>query len=465
MSQVAEVTSTEEDIGNRFVVHRSGENVQFYGTLTDTTTFEALDDVLTDGSTCDFSTMAFASWIGLTGFTSYITTRGIKVKIMNIPRAIFECLKILDGVSDNCEFVSAEVTLVSPDGKGQIGGKELKALEADFNEAEIIKADDSVLLLPQRFVMQSAFRTEMPVMFSSGWMADDPEEASFWMGYLSFCQSTYDLSSILLNATKIDLLELLMGIRNIVEGGEQALQMINPNTSYTLVKRMSDSMESVEKRCEDVLREMENYANKTREILGKAMLELHVPTSKENFFQILQEFFKAREDVAEIARTFEHCGPSIGDEITKLRVVNVLKGAITNITEMEEDQLEEIRDAFGIMDFESEDSWPDTKVEILKEIDDVENKVGKCVTTLQGFDLLRQILEHRVNEGSVVVEQLPDIQAGNIHWAGLKDAVFEKIGQHLVTDQEKAAYSFYLPEGYNQFGQVERSEPGDVLLF
>lgn len=465
MSQATELTSMEEDIGNRFVVHRSGDVVNFYGALTDSTTFEALNDVLTDGTTCDFSKMSFASWIGLTGFTSYIATRQIQIKITNIPREIFECIKILDGVSNNCEFSSAEVTLVSSEGKEHIETKELKSFEPLFNEGEIIKLEENVLLLPQRFVMQSAFCTEMPVMFASGWMADDPEESSFWLGYLAFCQSTYDLSSVLLNATKIDLLELLEGIRNIVEGGEEALKMIDPNTSYTMVERLTESMESVEQRCMDVLHEMENYSHKTREVLGKVMVELQAPTSKENFFKIIGEFFKAREDIAEIARAFEHCGPSIGDEITKLRVVNVLKASITNISGMDDDQLEEIRDAFGIMDFESEDSWPDTKVEILKELDAVESKVGKCVTTLQGFDLLRQILEHRVNEGSVVVEQLPDIQAGNLHWAGLKDAVFEKIGQHLVTDQEKAAYAFYLPEGYSKFGQIERSEPGDVLLF
>lgn len=117
------------------------------------------------------------------------------------------------------------------------------------------------------------------------------------------------------------------------------------------------------------------------------------------------------------------------------------------------------------MDILSEDSWPDTKVEIFREIDGIENKIGKCVTTLQGFDLLRQILEHRFHEGQIVKEQLPDVLAGNIHWAGHKDALYEKIGKQLATDQEKSSYSFYLPEGFNQFAEVDRKEPGDVLLF
>lgn len=166
-----------------------------------------------------------------------------------------------------------------------------------------------------------------------------------------------------------------------------------------------------------------------------------------------------------IEQGFEDCGPSIGDELTKLRVVNVLKGGVSKVYEMDDEMLEEVREAFSIMDIMSEDSWPDTKIEIMKEVDKIESMVGKCITTLQGFDLLRQILEHRYNEGKLIDDQLNGIKSGELHWAVLKDGIYEKIGQHLVTDQEKAAYGFYLPVGLNQQGDVERQEPGGVLLF
>ena len=254
-------------------------------------------------------------------------------------------------------------------------------------------------------------------------------------------------------------------IKTNVQGGEQALKLINPNTSYTLVKRLEASISRVTEVTDEVVAEIESFTMRTKSILARVMHEMHNPSGKDAFFKIIKEFFAAKSGVLDIASKFEECGPSIGDELTKLRVVNILKSGLTKVSDMDDEMLEEIREAFSIMDMMSEDSWPDTKVEIMKEINNIEVMVGKCIVTLQGFDLLRQILEHRYNEGLVIDEQLDDIVAGNVHWAGLKDALYEKIGQHLVTDQEKAAYSFYLPEGFKQHGQVERHEPGDVLLF
>ena len=74
-----------------------------------------------------------------------------------------------------------------------------------------------------------------------------------------------------------------------------------------------------------------------------------------------------------IEQGFEDCGPSIGDELTKLRVVNVLKGGVSKVYEMDDEMLEEVREAFSIMDIMSEDSWPDTKIEIMKEVDKIES--------------------------------------------------------------------------------------------
>lgn len=113
--------------------------------------------------------------------------------------------------------------------------------------------------------------------------------------------------------------------------------------------------------------------------------------------------------INKIASSYETCGPEIGSEITRLRVVNILKSNITKFNQVDDDLLEQVREAFSIMDIMSEDSWVDSKIEIMKVIDKIEVSVGKCIITLQGFDLLRQILEHRYNEGIIVMEQLePD---------------------------------------------------------
>lgn len=78
---------------------------------------------------------------------------------------------------------------------------------------------------------------------------------------------------------------------------------------------------------------------------------------------------------------------------------------------------------------------------------------------------VRQILAHRYQEGQLVDQQLAKIRSDSQDWTNLRDAVNDKIGKHLVTDLEKAAYSFYLPDGYAQQAQTDRTEPSEVVLF
>lgn len=453
------------DVEFRFRVTRSGDTTHLHGNITDATSFAALDDLLVDYGICDFGGVTFGSWIGLVGFCSYLHARNLHVRAVNIPAETFECLKIVQGATESIEFVSFVSPLVS-------GGKivsedveDVEELNKAYADCEIGSMNGKQILNPQRFCSQVAFFSADPINFKEGWMKDSPDEATFWLSYIFFTQAIYDISVVLLHATEVDLLELLAGIRTNVEGGEGALKLINPNTNYTLVKRLDDSLKLVSDRCGEIVENMKVIVKEVRSAVVSLVDLYHKSSSKEDFFEKLGTCFSFDKDILKVAAQFEECGPSIGDELTKLRVVNILKGAITKVNEMDDDTLEEIRDVFGIMDMMSEDSWPDTKVEILNELDNIELMIGKCVCTLQGFDVLKQILDHRCNEATIIMQHLEDMKKGNKDWSEVSSLVCEKIGQHLVTDQEKAAYAFYLPKSFEKHGQVARQEPGDMLLF
>ena len=124
-----------------------------------------------------------------------------------------------------------------------------------------------------------------------------------------------------------------------------------------------------------------------------------------------------------------------------------------------------IRDAFAIMDIMSEDDWMATRVIIMDEIEHIEGLIGRCIVTLQGFDMMRQILEHRIQEMLLVTELFKANGADSLLDPDVKEQVLGKIGAHMVTEQEKVAFEFYLPDGFARFAQTDRKEPGDVLLF
>ena len=84
-------------------------------------------------------------------------------------------------------------------------------------------------------------------------------------------------------------------------------------------------------------------------------------------------------------------------------------------TDLSAEQLENIRDLFCIMDPMSADSWSDTVMELWPELEDLRNNADICTTNLQGFDLTRQILEHRIHECEIIAQYGPSLLAILLH--------------------------------------------------
>ena len=90
----------------------------------------------------------------------------------------------------------------------------------------------------------------------------------------------------------------------------------------------------------------------------------------------------------------------------------------------------------------------------------MDQSLSKIIILLQGFDLLRQILEHRLHEGEAIQDFLT---RGGADWRGTKAAVFSLVNRTLVTDQEKYSCEFFIPEAAR--GEDNNQKPGDILLF
>ncbi|MGC5189022.1 hypothetical protein ACPXBB_25825, partial [Escherichia coli] len=78
-----------------------------------------------------------------------------------------------------------------------------------------------------------------------------------------------------------------------------------------------------------------------------------------------------------------------------------------------------------LMDFESMDSWIGTKAAIVSELDSIDGEIGKCVLLLQGFDLARQVIEHRLREADYLVQHLPALVNQSLPWQEAKDALLQ----------------------------------------
>ncbi|MEI8026362.1 MAG: hypothetical protein WCI18_08430 [Pseudomonadota bacterium] len=290
--------------------------------------------------------------------------------------------------------------------------------------------------------------------------------ASFWVQYAAYCNTTIEISSVLVYAAKFNIMQILGEIKSKMASGEAALKLIDPKNSYTLVQRMDNMIKNIESSFDTLAQKVQTQHDAS--LKTYADLTARSTTSDidgPGFTAAMAAYATTITEMVHVAAGCEDCGSAIGEQLGSLRATQVLKNGMSTFTNPSPEMLTAIREAFAIMDIMSEDDWTATRVIIMDEIEHIEGLIGRCIVTLQGFDMMRQILEHRIQEMMLVTELFNAHGADSLLDPDVKEQVLGKIGAHMVTEQEKVAFEFYLPEGFARFAQTDRKEPGDVLLF
>src|SRR5690606_24378944 len=127
------------------------------------------------------------------------------------------------------------------------------------------------------------------------------------------------------------------------------------------------------------------------------------------------------------------------------------------------DLLARVRETLNIMDPLSDGSWDETKAAIFLRTQDIEQLVSNLIVLTQGFDLLRQIIEHRIVEIETIEAYLNRGAPCN-ELVSFTSDLHDRIRKKLVTDQEKLSVDAFIPDVLAEHG-AEAHKPGEVLLF
>jgi hypothetical protein len=115
------------------------------------------------------------------------------------------------------------------------------------------------------------------------------------------------------------------------------------------------------------------------------------------------------------------------------------------------------------MDPLTEGDWIATKEAIFARTQDIEDLVSNLIVLTQGFDLLRQIIEHRLTEIEAI-ELYLDQGAPDAELESFRQQLHDRIRRKLVTDQEKLSVDAFMPEMIEEHGN-KAQKPGAILLF
>ncbi len=134
---------------------------------------------------------------------------------------------------------------------------------------------------------------------------------------------------------------------------------------------------------------------------------------------------------------------------------------------MDADEIQNVIDIYCIMD-----PMADDQEYLLEAIGayfhEIDNEIAKISTISQGCDLVCQIVEHRIKETQIIqnfyngaIKGNPEAKPEGI--AEFRKELMDLIKKRMVTDQEKFAMKFFMPEE----SVVEKSaaQPGDMMLF
>lgn len=458
---------------SRFRVYKFEGVILVNGSINDTTKFSTLDEMVSENElTIDCQKLDSASWLGLSNFCKYLSGLNKVVTFQNIPASIYKYFKLLPDLSSNIKVKSMGVEIIQP------GALLARMVEESFIES-LFKAQGQLLKMDEGYLFGFAAHNTRSIKldpdkldkdFKHQFCQQNPDETQFFFCYLFFVAATVGLAADIVRSVDLSLSQLLSNIITRMENAYEGVLVVVKDIKSDKVQKLKELLDLSRSHCDKEAQDIEKVHEGLERAIGKfQMLMLDAQgTRKQDIYQVIEEVKETMIGCVKLSEAMEDIGSTIGMGILSLTSFDELKKYINAIesNSMSEDNLSIIRDKFNIMDPMSADSWDDTKVEIIAELDHIDSDISRCTVVLQGFDLTRQVLEHRIAESQKVGTLLPQLVSASIHWMEIKTALSTMIADKLVTEQEKAAYAFYLPEGFEAYkSTTTRKNPGDVLLF
>ncbi|HYX38623.1 MAG TPA: hypothetical protein VE954_36430 [Oligoflexus sp.] len=459
-------------IQKRFRVHKTGETIQLHGIITDTSNLKVLDEMVSDSNVFDCSQVVSASWNGLLRLDAYLSKLSGQITLTHVPYHLFQYLRLLPNVGQKYVLGDIELTLLgSADGSITCQTRFLNTAVlntlAHTDPKPFIHLEDGAQLIGRdSFICPARFgsRDYQPSSLKSAWYQQNTEQFDFWYDYVSFANITLSLAMDLVQSQESTLETLLKDIELGVTSIETSLGLLMPSFKATGAQSLGNVTEFVKKACDTLGSILEKSGKEVSDILVRMQLLAGNGDflQADALYKLLREFGETVSTLYTTLTSIEEIGASTGQQISNLSRIGSYKAMILGLKPeaISEETLNAVRETMDIMDPLSEGDWTETRTEFLQHLEGVDQSLSKIIILLQGFDLLRQILEHRLHEGEAIQDFL---KRGGADWRGTKAAVYSLVNRTLVTDQEKYSCEFFIPEAAR--GEDNNQKPGDILLF
>jgi hypothetical protein len=430
------------------------------------------DGMLDPTMTLDMGSLKSISWIGAKRLFEVMKKCGHNLPIQNLKYEIFRVLRLFPEFSEVFSLLSVELPFaVSREEVMNFKTVNWDLISDWLTGANFVR-DDSYgkLCEPLCFALPKGlseiYHPDLAFNSSSGDI--DHDELAFWYKTYNFFIISVDLAEQLVASVSDQLIGSVEKIRLRYKNAQNAINVVDATVQLYDAEQFDDIIRCINESHEEI---KALVALKKQELMRwylnahHACYELTEDT-RSNFLDTLDHFYHITVALKEIGGKLEDFGAQVSFKIYSASTIEKLRekfGAISG-DGLTPTMLEAIREHLLIMDVMSEGSWDDTKPIIIEELGAIDADIAATAVNVQGFDLARQILEHRIAEAEVFKSDLASLVTGDCYWMETKGKLMEKICAKLVTDQEKLAFDFYYREAIVELG-TKKADPGDVLFF
>ncbi|MBF0442502.1 MAG: hypothetical protein HQK54_11400 [Oligoflexales bacterium] len=451
--------------------------MKVHGAIGDNVNLAPLDELITNAVAIDCSAVTQASWIGLTSFNRYLSEKAGSAALVNIPYQVYRYFRLFPSFGKNFSVQSFEIPVFDP----SVPDEPVKVKLVEVSELTGMLDQgfyDTLSSEPVRIEGKLSFwcPAHFPPMevltastFANPWVMENCDEFCFWRNFIAFSSVTIGLSTDLLLSAEQGLNKHLKDISHRVESIEAGVARILNKHKMGLTNYIQEIMGWVSKECQSLAQAISELQAGCDLVVRRFQVFSSDTASGDLafFYANLNFFAETLAYLKQIAGKIENAGETLGQMVVDIFIVPQLKAALSDIAseDLSPEILEQARSDFNIMDPMSEGSWPDTRDEVFKELEVVDMDICNCVVLLQGFDLVRQVLEHRISEGLTLLDAIGPIQKGEKIWLETKEQIIAHIRRSMVTAQEKFTFGFFFAEIEEAEKKPAAAAPGDMLFF
>jgi len=439
----------------RFRAIIDGNKVTISGALTDATPFIALHGLAAKGTELDISNLQVASYGGVVNLLETLEKMAGDYKLSNVPFPIYQILVINNGR----KFIhSFEAVLIKWENKQVTSRIEIR--EHNSENIGLVVGDHVSLCSPVFSDYQSPFERG----FISSWAMANNEEACFWQDYFGFFLSISNQIEQNLGAAVIAL-NRYFGLLDLrVQNFSKAWEMMGlPDRKGSWLGR--PNIATTEELGDKLLKTTAKMTDFSKKISSVTLLALTTEgidiTNELTGLQAYAEYQK------ECSSILESNGATLGDILASIDSFKLVKQDLDEaFKSFSVEKIPEIFEVLGIMNPDAESDLSVAASEIMGEAQLADEDLTACIVILQAFDLVRQTLESRTNELSVIIRLLPAYKTQDIHWSMIRDEIVELFVKKFSTVQEKQTFQTFL--GYIDAvkdQQSDSSAQGDMMLF